>query len=227
MSISIPAKATLGVLAGGATVTGGAFFYKGIFSSKKDSVRSKKPISYLIKAFNNNKRLIKGAEKGDSAEWKAAWKLYAADYRNKGENPFFLVQEKPTTDPNGSESAPKEFMDKCESLSREEVDNVNDSKYQNVLKYCTRDALVRDLISESGRLFFNGDDWKQGWQSYVASNSQNGEDTWKLSDWNNKKNESNYVSDELKKKCESKLSGKVDDEKGDYQNVVNWCSKAK
>ncbi|AEG72565.1 hypothetical protein MHF_0283 [Mycoplasma haemofelis Ohio2] len=226
MSISVPAKVALGTLAGGATATGGALAYRGIFQSKEDSIKSKKSVSELIKTFNKDKRLISKSESGDSAEWKAVWKLYATAYRSKDENPFSLTQEKPQTEPSGSESAPKEFMDKCESISREEVDNEYDSRYQNALKYCTRDALVRDLILESGRVLFDGEGWKQGWQNYASSNPKEGEDAWKLSDWRAKKNDNNYVSEELKKKCESKLAGKMDSEKGDYQNVVNWCSKA-
>ncbi|AEW45095.1 hypothetical protein MHC_01145 [Mycoplasma haemocanis str. Illinois] len=79
MSISIPAKATVVVLAGGATVAGGSLVYR---EMNKLSITSRQSISKLITNLKKSKRLISNSELSDPA-WKAAWKRYREDNKSK------------------------------------------------------------------------------------------------------------------------------------------------
>ncbi|AEG72584.1 hypothetical protein MHF_0304 [Mycoplasma haemofelis Ohio2] len=226
MSVSLPAKVALGTLAGGATVTGGALAYREI---SKESPKTKRSIRELIANLKKDKRIISKSEAGNSKEWQEAWKLYKGDHQNSESNPFSISSEK-LKDSVSDQNAPTEFMSKCESLSSEEVLDEKDSKYQDVLKYCTRNTLVQDLVLESGRNLINetNGNWSESWKSYRAANSGKGnnQDTWKLSDWESKKNDDSTISDNLKVKCKEKL-GEVSGVKSvqDFQDVVNWCSE--
>ncbi|CBY92258.1 hypothetical protein HF1_02500 [Mycoplasma haemofelis str. Langford 1] len=217
-------KAAAGVLGAGTAVAGGALAYKGLTKPTTHSIRD------LLATKNPEKRLISKSADGSSTEWKSAWKLYLTSYKKDGKNPFSLNRDKPNTEPDGNENAPSEFMSKCESLSKEMVVDKEDSRYQNVLIYCTRNTLVKDLIIESGRTLLqeSGDDWGASWKSYREANTGKGEkqDVWQLSDWKDKQNADSPVSDDLKNKCKEKLESnagvQVND---DYPNVVKWCSK--
>ncbi|AEW45092.1 hypothetical protein MHC_01130 [Mycoplasma haemocanis str. Illinois] len=213
-------KVAAGVLGAGAVAAGGALAYKGLIKSPTHSIKD------LLATKNPEKRLISKSNDGSSAEWKAAWKLYLTAYKNNNQNPFFLTVAKPTTI-DDNQSAPSEFMSKCESLIMEQVSNEKDDKYKGVLQYCTRSTLVKDLVMESGRsILQDSDDWSGSWNSYKSANTDKGDkqDTWKLEDWNTKKSGST-VSGDLQKKCKEKLGSKVGMQVDDYSNIVKWCSK--
>ncbi|AEW45089.1 hypothetical protein MHC_01115 [Mycoplasma haemocanis str. Illinois] len=226
--MSIPLKVAIGVFGAGAASAGGAFVYK-IFT--KPTTHS---IKDLLLVKNPEKRLISKSENGSSAEWKAAWKLYAAAYKDYDSNPFSLALQKPTETPDGSQNAPAEFMNKCESLSKEHVFNVEDNKYKEVLKYCTRATLVSDLIlenypskkilskTEAGST--NG--WKKAWSSYKTSNTDKtkDKDIWKLNDWNSQNGVD--APESFKNKCEEKVKVEAFElSNEDYLNAVEWCTQ--
>ncbi|CBY92267.1 hypothetical protein HF1_02590 [Mycoplasma haemofelis str. Langford 1] len=218
-------KEGVALLGVGAAATGGFLAYNGVSNSKTKTYS----IKDLLATKNPKKRLIAKSTDGSSPEWKAVWKLYATEYKNNNHNLFSLasINSEKTIDDN--QPAPSEFMSKCESLVMEHVVNEKDDKYQGVLKYCTRDALIKDLILESGRVVLQeSDDWGDSWKSYRAANTdkEDQQDTWKLKDWNTKKSNDSTISDDLKKKCKEKLEAKVGDQvDGDYSNIVKWCSK--
>ncbi|AEW45097.1 hypothetical protein MHC_01155 [Mycoplasma haemocanis str. Illinois] len=224
--MSLPVKLSIGTLVGGVTVTGGALVYREVYKTP-----SKKPIYELIKTLNRDKRLISKSETGNSKEWQAVWKLYKEEYQNKESNPLSINSEQ-LKNSTSNQDAPTEFMNKCESFSRELVLDEKNGRYQDVIKYCTRNTLVQDLVSESGRKLIdetNGN-WSESWKSYRAANSGKGnnQDTWQLSDWESKKNADSTISDNLKVKCKEKLG----EEAGvksvqDFQDVVNWCSESR
>ncbi|AEG72580.1 hypothetical protein MHF_0298 [Mycoplasma haemofelis Ohio2] len=213
-------KEGVALLGVGAAATGGVLAYNGVSNSKTKTYLVKD----LLATKNPEKRLIAKSEDGSSPEWKAVWKLYATEYKNNNRNPFSLasINSEKTIDDN--QPAPSEFMSKCESLVMEK-----DDKYQGVLKYCTRDALIKDLILESGRVVLqDSDNWGDSWKSYRATNTdkEDQQDTWKLEDWNTKKSSDSDISEDLKAKCKEKLEAKAGTKvDGDFPNIVQWCSK--
>ncbi|CBY92263.1 hypothetical protein HF1_02550 [Mycoplasma haemofelis str. Langford 1] len=226
MSTSL--KAATGVLGVGTAAAGGTLAYKELT----------KPATHLIKDLlvtkNPRKRLIAKSEDGSSAEWKAAWKLYATSYKEHNKNPFSLTLAKPTETLDGSQNAPVEFMDKCESLVKERVLNEGDDKYQGVLQYCTRATLVSDLISEnhpSKKVLSKTEagssaGWKRAWSSYKIYNTDKtkDKDTWKLSDWESQSGDD--APESFKTKCEEKVKVEAFElSNEDYLNAVKWCTQ--
>ncbi|AEG72569.1 hypothetical protein MHF_0287 [Mycoplasma haemofelis Ohio2] len=226
MSLSLPTKIASGVVVGGtATTAGGLYLHKGAV----------KPQTHLIKDLlavkNPEKRLIDKSDDGSTAEWKESWKSYREFYKDKKSNPFSLTSDQ-LKESGNSVDAPSEFRDGCKSVSLEKAVDETDERYRAILSYCTRDTLFKDLILESGREIISSSngDWKESWKDYrqVNNGKPDQKDTWQLSDWSSKKDKDDPVSDDLKTKCESKLSGKTGGKvSDDYSNIVKWCSKSK
>ncbi|AEG72583.1 hypothetical protein MHF_0303 [Mycoplasma haemofelis Ohio2] len=221
-------KGVAGVLGAGAVATGGALAYKGLSKPTTHSVKD------LLSIKNPEKRLISKSLGGSSEEWKAAWKLYALDYKNNDKNPFSLTTEKPTTDPDGKQEASTEFIDKCVSLSVGQVVDEKDNSYRDVLKYCTRATLIKDLISENHpnrKILSNtgsedAEGWKAAWSRYKQRNpaqKAQGNDEWKLTDWAT--HSTDDAPNGLKTKCGEKIKLEIfDTNHKDYKDTVDWCT---
>ncbi|AEW45078.1 hypothetical protein MHC_01060 [Mycoplasma haemocanis str. Illinois] len=216
-------KLSAGLLGAGTVVAGGVLTYKNLIKSPTHLIRD------LLAVKNPEKRLLSQSDDGSSDEWKTSWKSYIEKYKNQESNPFSLTssQLKDTI-----VNAPSEFRNGCKSTSLDKVVDETDLRYQAILSYCTRDTLVKDLILESGREIIDSSsgDWNESWKDYrhINNGKQDKEDTWQLSDWKDKKGNDALVSEDLKKKCESKISGKTGGKvNDDYSNIVRWCSKPK
>ncbi|AEG72585.1 hypothetical protein MHF_0305 [Mycoplasma haemofelis Ohio2] len=230
MSSSLLTKTALGVLGAGTVTTGAIYFGKDLLG--KEDVKTTTPIKELLKSVNPHKRLISKSEKGDSQEWKAAWKAYKGKYKDQDSNPFSLSKEKLKSS-EGEDNAPPEFMSKCSSMSGEKVVDGSDTKYQTVLSYCTRDALISDLITERNpkkALLLETEEtgkWKASWQEYQAANTEKtqSKDKWGLSDWGTKNADSD-APESFKKECKKRYESKTETaSQDDYLNVLNWCTK--
>ncbi|CBY92265.1 hypothetical protein HF1_02570 [Mycoplasma haemofelis str. Langford 1] len=211
-------KGAAGVLGLGATATGGALLYKGLSKPQTYSIK------FLLASKNTNKRLLVKSNDGSEAHWKAAWKAYLTSKNN-----IWNLKEWKDS-PVQDENAPSSFMDACTSNSNGEVEDTASKEYINVLSFCTRNTLVKDLVLESNRVLNDDSNggWSESWKSYRSSNQSKEKDDWQLTDWNDKKSSDDTISENLKTQCKDKLEV----ESGfkavkDYQDVVNWCSKAK
>ncbi|AEG72605.1 hypothetical protein MHF_0326 [Mycoplasma haemofelis Ohio2] len=224
-------KAASTFAAAGTATAGGIYFGTDIFKGK---VVTKKTIASLLREKHPQKRLISSSSVSD-LDWKKAYKTYREGNkeRNKGQDIWKLdgwdrlseVQEVDTT---------TEFISRCNSNKLVEVEGEQDPLYKQVLRYCTRDTLVKDLIFEntSKQLLNSASDqdtsgWTAAWEVYRTQNkaSDKGKDAWEFSDWDSKKDKTELPAD-YKTKCDSKASipaFKLDNE--DYKNVLNWCTK--
>ncbi|CBY92261.1 hypothetical protein HF1_02530 [Mycoplasma haemofelis str. Langford 1] len=213
-------KAAAGVLGAGTAAAGGALAYKELSKPKTYSIKS------LLISKNQDKRLLVKDKDGSSTEWKAAWKAYL----NSGNNIWKLPEWK--TPPVAEEKAPNSFMDACSSNSGVMVESVSSQEYKNVLSFCTRDTVVKDLIEESGRVL-NSDTnggWSKSWKSYrdLNKDKEKTKDSWQLTDWESSKASDDAISADFKKKCNDKLALKTNGrEVDDYQNIIDWCSMPK
>ncbi|CBY92253.1 hypothetical protein HF1_02450 [Mycoplasma haemofelis str. Langford 1] len=231
MEASLLAKSAAGVLGLG-TATAGAVYFGRDLVGGEDKVKT--PIKELIKTANPHKRLIEGSTVSDP-HWKEVWKEYRNANLNKGVD-FWNIQgwQKPTGNVTNSDDASSHFISACSSKLNEEVESSKDPLYLQVISYCTRDALISDLIKEKGNgktlLSKEGNDseaWKAVWTSYKTGNTNKakGQDKWGLSDWDTKNNDVS-APDSFKDKCKEKSEKKtVDSSEDDYKEVLDWCTK--
>ncbi|CBY92274.1 hypothetical protein HF1_02660 [Mycoplasma haemofelis str. Langford 1] len=225
MSVSLPAKLALGTLAGGATAAGGALAYKEI---SKPKVKEKKSIVTLIKDSRKDKRLMTKSNGGSEDHWKKGWKAYLDSKRNI----WGLSEWKDS--PVDTDPAPTSFMNKCESVSREEVVDESDERYVAILNYCTRDTLVSDLISETkGKTLLVKDtnnpstnsDWLKVWGDYKTKNNGASTDEWDIGSWTSNKDQNN-VPVAFMDKCEEKSKVKAHRlDQPEYLKVLEYCTK--
>ncbi|CBY92313.1 hypothetical protein HF1_03050 [Mycoplasma haemofelis str. Langford 1] len=231
MSLPTLAKGALGLGAASATATGAAYA-GGLFNKNS----KEELVSTLLKIFHPQKRLITASERSDS-KWKEAWKKYKKDNEAKksGEDSWSLKGwTKPDASKvNSDEAAPDYFVRECKSRSSQKTSGTSSDLYQNVLKYCTRDTLVSDLISEYGKgkklltTSSSEGDWKEVWKLYRDQNKANNKsvDDWKFSDWGAKKEGDTLPTDYQKKCSEKSLEPAFEIGDVKYLNVLTWCSK--
>ncbi|AEG72630.1 hypothetical protein MHF_0351 [Mycoplasma haemofelis Ohio2] len=212
--------------AASATATGAAYA-GGLFDKNvKEEV-----ISTLLKTSNPQKRLITSTSNTDS-KWQEVWKKYKEDNAAKKAGEDLLSLEGWGKSVSEEENiVPNYFINGCKSKASQKTSGTNSPLYQNFLKYCTRDTLVSDLISENGRTLLTDtsstEDWKGVWNAYKNANkSDSGStDKWGFSDWTQKKDNDELPTD-YKTRCSTKASEtafETTDIK--YLNVLNWCSK--
>ncbi|CBY93205.1 hypothetical protein HF1_11970 [Mycoplasma haemofelis str. Langford 1] len=140
MTTSLASKVLMslfGAIAVGGTAVAGHKW----FSKSGESPKSKKTIAKLIEE-TGKKILLTKKEDANGAEWKASWKKYREDNKTSeaSKDPWTLSGFKGGYSSSVSdEQAPSDFQDKCISLSGEEVEGVEDSKYVQVDKWCTKD----------------------------------------------------------------------------------------
>ncbi|CBY92255.1 hypothetical protein HF1_02470 [Mycoplasma haemofelis str. Langford 1] len=221
MFSSFLAKGALGILGIGTAAAGAVYFGKDLIADSKDKIS----VRELIKTTHPHKRLITGKVVSDQY-WKDSWRDYRNAHLNKDLDSWKLREWfKPTATVDNSSDASAHFIDACFLKAEEEVEGTSDLLYSQVLSYCTRDALISDLIREknpSKTLLSDsdGDKWKAPWEAYKNANK----DKWKLSDWDQRKNEVN-VPETFKNECKQKLGTKTSvAENGDYEDVLNWCT---
>ncbi|CBY92289.1 hypothetical protein HF1_02810 [Mycoplasma haemofelis str. Langford 1] len=230
MTSSTLVKGALGLGAASATATGVAYA-NGVFSASEEL------ISKLIKTSRPDKREITATD-GNDANWKEAWKRYREDNRDKNPNEDLWRLEGWTKPASGNidntTPAISSFISECKSRLSHKASGIEDASYKEVLRYCTRDTLVKDLIIENiakdgKQLLQDGDTegWNSAWQRYVDANKvkEKGKDKWKLSDWGSTSSDTT-ISTNFKNTCGSKSTSKahtIDNE--DYKDVVSWCTK--
>ncbi|CBY92291.1 hypothetical protein HF1_02830 [Mycoplasma haemofelis str. Langford 1] len=225
MSVSLSSKLALGSLAGGSAIGGGI-----LVGSKYLGEDSKKSVlSALLKEKNPEKRFISKDDSSSGAFWKAAWKNYLTSSSNSWSLNIEGVKK------DGTDTPPSSFVDKCVEKSGELVENEKDPLYSQVLSYCTRDTLIKDLVTENASKRFldvaSGKDtsqWKTSWDSYKSKNENKTtrKDKWNLTDWQEKQGQ-NDVPESFKSKCTEKSS--INAYSGsslveDYGFVLDWCT---
>ncbi|AEG73578.1 hypothetical protein MHF_1342 [Mycoplasma haemofelis Ohio2] len=141
MAISPTSKALLGLLgvgAAGGTAWGG---YKVFNKDKETLVKSKKTIAQLIGGLED-KVLLTKKDQSNEAAWKASWKLYRENNKSlqKGADPWTLSDfaGNYASSTISEDVAPDSFVNKCSSLSSEEVENEKDNRYIQVFTWCTK-----------------------------------------------------------------------------------------
>ncbi|AEG72599.1 hypothetical protein MHF_0320 [Mycoplasma haemofelis Ohio2] len=224
------AKVASGVAAASTASAGGIYFGTDLF--KSSNLPKKEKVSSLLKTTNPERRLITSKELSDS-HWKTTWKLYIERERSKSvEKDIWGLNgwSKPTSDVQ-LEDAIQSFIDACSSKKDLEVVDANDDLYKQVLDFCTRETLVKDLVSEtSGKTSLVGTDdsagWNNAWKAYKDSHSgKDGTDTWTINNWSTEKNNTN-APQAFKDECGKKLETKTWDKKhADYVNFIGWCTK--
>ncbi|CBY92287.1 hypothetical protein HF1_02790 [Mycoplasma haemofelis str. Langford 1] len=222
------AKVASGVAAASTASAGGIYFGTDLF--KSSNLPKKEKVSSLLKTTNPERRLITATELSDS-NWKITWKLYRERSKNVEKDIWGLDGwSKPTSDVQ-LENTIQSFIDACSSKQDLEVVDANDDLYKQVLDFCTRETLVKDLVSEtSGKTSLVGTDdsagWNNAWKAYKDSHSgKDGTDTWTLTDWTTKK-EKAEAPQTFKDACSKKLETKTGDKKHvDYVNFIGWCTK--
>ncbi|AEG72598.1 hypothetical protein MHF_0319 [Mycoplasma haemofelis Ohio2] len=238
MTTSTLTKVALGMGAASATAAGVAYA-GGAFSP---SGEKEEVVSRLIKTANPGKRVIVTTDVNDS-NWKEAWKLYREDNKDKnvGEDIWKLKDwTKPDSGTiNNTDQAPASFISECHSRSSNKTIKTDSNLYKEVLRYCTKDTQVSDLIAENNKdktlldtSSQSGDsspsaDWINAWEVYKKYNEGKGAsaDAWQLESWESKKAGTVLPSD-FKTKCATKLQTKTFDlNNEDYRGVLAWCTK--
>ncbi|AEG72610.1 hypothetical protein MHF_0331 [Mycoplasma haemofelis Ohio2] len=224
-------KGILGTGVASATAVGTAYA-SGAFSSSEEK---RELISKLIGISNPERRIIT-AKVGSDPYWKESWKLYRESNKNKnvGEDLWGLKDwKKPETDTiNNDVEAPSSLMEECDSRLSSEVSGIESDLYKEVLRYCTRDTLVSDLVSETtGKTsLVDVDDsasWNKVWNLYTTHNNGRGkdQDVWSLNDWDQEKGKP-AAPQSFKTACKNKLTTKTGDKTHpDYINFLSWCTK--
>ncbi|AEW45114.1 hypothetical protein MHC_01240 [Mycoplasma haemocanis str. Illinois] len=213
------------------TASAGAIYF-GTDWFKKDPKSVKSSIASLIQKSNPEKRLLTSSEQPSDKAWKDAWAKYRN--QNKESNPWGIASwTRVDSNVQGDINAPSDFISKCISQNSSEVLNSEDPLYKEVLDYCTRDTLIKDLISTSKRLLVNSgstdsEAWNTAWKAYKDKNTNNqqNKDKWTLSDWNQKYGESS-APDSFKNKCIEKSSANAYSGSSlveDYELVSEWCT---
>ncbi|AEW45734.1 hypothetical protein MHC_04390 [Mycoplasma haemocanis str. Illinois] len=191
-------------------------------------------ISELVKSKSLNKRKLIKSSNGSEDAWKKSWQAYREVFNNTGKNPFSLALTKEIGSVT-SVNATQEFMSACESWESKKVKNIEDEDYQTFLKYCTRNTLMSDLVSENlgRRVLTKGSEdsdskgWKDAWSDYKKKNSyvQGKQGIWDLSDWSSKYNQ-DKAPVTFMTRCDSELKREYYDVKGeDYNRVIDWCTE--
>ncbi|AEW45834.1 hypothetical protein MHC_04890 [Mycoplasma haemocanis str. Illinois] len=238
MAISSASKSLLGLLgvgAAGGTVLGG---YK-IFKSDKETPKVKKIISQLIRETGERVLLTK-ADSSESPFWKAAWKAYREANKNfkTSEDPWSINGFKGNYDSSiPDEKAPDSFIDKCVSLSNNEVEGMSDTQYTQVSDWCTRNYKVSAssfLYSDNKVLLTNttansDEAWKASWETYRKEYASSNKNPWNIQDWNNKKDKTGEnAPQDFISKCATEASVLVPNKEAlEYQNILKYCTKAK
>ncbi|CBY93238.1 hypothetical protein HF1_12300 [Mycoplasma haemofelis str. Langford 1] len=227
MSNSLAFKSLLG-LGGVSAVTGAAI---GIPKLLSDDKREEHLISDLIKVKNPEKRLISSKEVGDSA-WKKAWEVYRNENKlaSKGKDAFQLLDwnDPILGDISVSDEANKGLIDICfeNSGKRSSLDS---QLYRDVLKYCTRDTKISDLIRDAGKtvLIKGGDSnqWKKAWERYRLAHQGSGTDPWTIDKFSENKSKADQpASEDFQNKCVERLERASISDVKLIDEVTKWCT---
>ncbi|CBY92288.1 hypothetical protein HF1_02800 [Mycoplasma haemofelis str. Langford 1] len=226
-----PATKIASAIAAASTASAGGIYF-GTDLLKKSSKEVKSTIASLIQKSNPEKRLLTSSTQPSDKAWKDAWAKYRN--QNKESNSWGISSwTKTNSDVQGDADAPNDFISKCASQSSLEVLNTDDSAYKEVLSYCTRDTLIKDLISGSKRLLVNSGNedseaWNTAWKAYKAKNTgnQQAQDKWALGDWNSQSSQGTAPTT-FKQKCVDKSSSNAYSQSSlveDYELVLEWCT---
>ncbi|AEW45120.1 hypothetical protein MHC_01270 [Mycoplasma haemocanis str. Illinois] len=228
-------KVTSTLVAASITTAGSIYFGTDLFREK--NVVTKKTIVSLIAKKHPQKRLITSNSISD-VYWKKAYRIYREENKghDKGQDSWKLDGWTRPSEVSNEVDTTTEFISRCNSNQLVEVEGEDDFLYQQVLRYCTRDTLVKDLIEErSGKRLIssvNGQDteaWNAAWGLYKTSNNISGKskDTWEFSDWDSKKG-GNDLPQDFKTKCDEKAKMPAFElENENYKNVLSWCTTNK
>ncbi|AEG73566.1 hypothetical protein MHF_1330 [Mycoplasma haemofelis Ohio2] len=220
--MSIPlTKAAIGL----GSVSGAAGL--GYLSSSYLSAPKDKKVS-ISKLFEEQGRalLVRGK---DTEQWKARWTAYVDGNKNDWKLGDYEAKKGDKT------QAPESFVDACSSNAEVEVSGIGDPLYEQVVKHCSKEFSISELISKSAKFTIlnttesnqDTEAWKSSWQSYLEDNGDN--NPWELSTgtWSAVKADKNNLPSDFKTKCGSKKDEKVfwdKDEK--FVRFTRWCTKA-
>ncbi|AEG73444.1 hypothetical protein MHF_1204 [Mycoplasma haemofelis Ohio2] len=189
-----------------------------------------KPVTHsfrdLMLSKHRGRRLISG--NANSSHWLSGWKIYLESKEN---NPWNLSSWSPNN--TWFENVPSDFMKACEDNSERDMSGANDPLYDQVIKYCTRNTTVLDLIDEnaSGRELMakvtglSDTHWNAALRSYKDELEKTKSDVWGLK----KDGQSSEITmDAFMDKCLEESSAEAwDISSPTYTRVLSWCTKAK
>ncbi|AEG73564.1 hypothetical protein MHF_1328 [Mycoplasma haemofelis Ohio2] len=214
-------------MAAGIGAVGGASGLGYLASHHFTSPEEEKKTS-ISKLFEQEGRtlLVKGQ---DDTQWNSRWKSYV----DGGQNVWNLKDYESTK--TNTATASETFVNACVSNSQIEVSGVEDPLYQQVVKNCSKEFKISELVNKNSKFTVLSTDgnseeeaWKSAWQSYLDDNT-NG-NPWGLSEstWSNVKANRNSLPDDFKSKCKSKADETAFWEKDSkFLNFIRWCSKSK
>ncbi|CBY93123.1 hypothetical protein HF1_11150 [Mycoplasma haemofelis str. Langford 1] len=222
MSLPKLAKPIAGLAGLSAVSVGGVLLYKSPTPELEKPVTSS--LRDLLSKKNKGKRLI--SEKEDHYYWTIGWKAYLSD--NKESNPWGISDWSKNKAFDPKQEVPTSFIDSCLENSKKEIAE-GDSLYSQVIRYCTRNTTVSDLILEnaSGRDLmakaegFTYPSWNTALSDYKKAVEVTGTDVWGI------KIQDPQALNTLMDKCSEKSSfetGDVDSEV--YKQVLSWCTEA-
>ncbi|CBY93177.1 hypothetical protein HF1_11690 [Mycoplasma haemofelis str. Langford 1] len=194
-------------------------------------------VSELIATHNPDKRLISLTNLKDEA-WKQSWEAYRNDNKSaaKGYDTFKLPDwSGPISQAITSADAVQSFLDACANNSKRKV--VTGSKlYEEVLRYCTRDTTISDLVTESKRTPLSkttqnasAQEWRDAWAAYVRDNASDTGDAWSITSYSTEKakaNQNQAVSEDFRSKCEQHLASTSIKDAKLIEQVKAWCTRA-
>ncbi|AEG73560.1 hypothetical protein MHF_1324 [Mycoplasma haemofelis Ohio2] len=222
MSFSITkAAAGLGAVSG---ASGLGYLAAKNFSTNEDKKTS---ISQLFEK-EGRVLLVRGQ---DTAQWNARWKAYVGENGNVWKLGDYDAKK------GNADTAPDSFIGKCVDSSKVRVSGIEDPLYLEVVKHCSKEFSISDLISKSSKFVAlntadNQEDgeWKNAWKSYLADNRDGQDNPWGLSsnNWNSVKTQKENLPTDFKTTCNTKKNETVLWEKDSkFLNFIRWCSKAK
>ncbi|CBY93203.1 hypothetical protein HF1_11950 [Mycoplasma haemofelis str. Langford 1] len=178
----------------------------------------------ISELFKREGRMLLTKE-SDSEQWTERWKAYLGGDSNIWKLDDYDAKK------GDKDKAPDSFKNKCLSNSTVEVSGIEDSLYLEVVKNCSKEFKINDLVTGDSKITNldsssgSNEDWKVAWKNYLADNKDS--NPWELTDWSTKKAASgDQISDDLKTKCNTKKDEKVFGSRDPkFSNFVRWCSK--
>ncbi|CBY93208.1 hypothetical protein HF1_12000 [Mycoplasma haemofelis str. Langford 1] len=237
MSTSLASKALMGLAGAGAVGGTVAAGYK-VFTKENEVPKAKKTIAQLIKD-SGTKTLLTSSDSKEGTFWKEAWKSYREANKSKAasQDPWIISEFTGNYSSIQDQNAPSAFLSKCESLSREEVDDISDSRYIQVFNWCTRNYQVAasSFLDSDGKVLLTNStaashaDWKAAWEVYRKEYKDANSRPWEIESWDTKKaNEGQDAPTDFISRCDTESKVLVTDKSSvTYKNLSKYCTKNK
>ncbi|AEW45285.1 hypothetical protein MHC_02095 [Mycoplasma haemocanis str. Illinois] len=202
------------ISAGSLGVGAGGFYYSGILTPQKSSIKD------LISKNKATKMILQE----ESDRWSKAWTKYKEANKDNDRDSWGLEGWK-KTDNDGLSSV---FKDKCLKESKVKISNENDPRYKNFVQWCTRTTEIQDQLIEEGYspIPQSGQDekWKANFDEYKKTENTKKIHSVSLDTGDSKDNTSHL--NKLKNGCKSALEAPFNDQNylNSLEGVKRWCT---